>query len=391
MQSTTETPAIDIVEKNPYAPRPFVFTEAAICLRDAIRTTGFRSEHLVNQINPHSWSIVLGGRPQFEDELEHLDPRRCAIFNFEQLGSGSMLADAGYLSWLGKWLVVDYHGHNVQLLKKVNGPTQRAFELPVVPSLRLATSVDHDRQVDVLFYGTVNERRARVLGELERLGMRTEVVAGAYGPELSPAMLRARLVLHVHFYEMGLFPVARVLQPAACGVPVVCETSVFSPSNDWSRSGVVFCDYAALARTCRELLSDPQELQRHAERVQEFSSRVDFATPFRAVTAAMQANASMSLCNPVEEGSTQGRALLAVPDVLKPPRSEAGAEPLSDDQIEALLIREGALGPEEGTRTEPLSVVKREPGGSRIGKFLTWLSIAVVLLGSLKYWLDWNV
>ncbi|HEY8047571.1 MAG TPA: hypothetical protein VIE63_00245, partial [Ramlibacter sp.] len=116
MRPDPQRPAINVVEKNPYVPQPFVFTEVATCLRDAIRAAGYPSEHLQNRIDPAAFSIVLGGTPALQQQLEHMDPARCAIFNFEQLESTSNLAGPEYRRWLARWLVLDYHGSNVEVL-----------------------------------------------------------------------------------------------------------------------------------------------------------------------------------------------------------------------------------------------------------------------------------
>jgi hypothetical protein len=362
-------PQINVVEKNPYVPQPFVFSEVALCLRDAIRAAGCPSEHLVNRIDPQAYSIVLGGTPAFQQELAHMDPARCAIFNFEQLGSGSRMASPEYRRWLADWLVLDYHGSNVEFLKRENGARQLAFELPLVPSDSLVTTGEEAKSVDVLFYGTMSERRAKVLDELRALGLKIEVVAGAYGHELAPAVRRARLVLHVHFYETRLFPIARVLQPVAMGVPVVCETSLFSALNDWAHSGIVFADYGHLAETCRDLLDAPERMARRAAIAREFARHIDFATPFAHVVRAFE-----------------GLALRAdVPDE----ETKRAEGPLTDAEIEAILAAEGASPPEVDQPAPQLSVVQRQPGQGPLGKWVAWLLIAFMLLGGLKYWFQW--
>jgi hypothetical protein len=347
-----------------------VCTEVALCLRDAIRAAGHASEHLVNRIDPQAYSIVLGGTPAFQRDLPHMDAARCAIFNFEQLGSTSGLAGPEYRRWLADWLVLDYHASNVQLLKRENGPLQQAFELPLMPSDSLVTQGDEAKSVDVLFYGTMSERRARVLAEVERLGLKVEVVAGAYGRELAPAVRRARLVLHAHFYETRLFPVARVLQPAVMGVPVVCESSAFSELNDWSHSGIVFADYEHLAQMCRDLVDDPQRMARRAQMTREFVGHMDFATPFAQVAAAF--------------GSLGQRA-----HIINDP--SPGEPELTDEEIEAILANEGAQPPHADDPAPKLSVVQRQPGQGPLGKWIAWLLISFMLLGGLRYWFDWKL
>lgn len=369
-----DIPAINVIERNPYLPQPFVFTEVAVCLRDSIRRCGFRSEHLVNRIDPQAWSILLGATPAWTSKLEHLDPKRCAILNLEQLGSGSSLAGPDYVQWLAGWTVVDYHSRNIEFLRRANGPAQRVCELPIVPSPALVTTGAESRSVDVLFYGTLNERRAQVLRELESLGLSVETVAGAYGSELAPAVRRARMVVHIHFYETGLFPVARVLQPAVMGVPIVCETSVMSPMNDWSNSGIVFAHYDQLVSTCRHLLESPTRLHQHACQVQAFHKGLDFAAPFQHLMSILQPEPGCRT-GALDEGLHAGDALPS----------------LSDRQIEELLLLEGAQLPPADDAGPPLALVQREPGQGLLGKWIAWLLVAFMLLGSLKYWLDWHV
>jgi hypothetical protein len=366
-------PAIDVVEKNPYVPQPFVFTEAALCLRDAIRAAGYPSEHLVNRVDPLSYSIVLGGTPQLIRELPGVDPMRCAIFNFEQLGSTSNIATPEYRRWLSGWLVLDYHSNNIEFLKRENGPNQLAFELPLVPSESLVTQGPEEKSVDVLFYGTMSERRAHVLRELEAMGLRIEVVAGAYGAELAPAIRRAKLVLHVHYYERALFPVARFAQPVMMGVPIVCETSVFSEHGDWSHSGIVFADYRHLADTCHDLLDSPDRPARRAQMAREFVRHIDFATPFAHVVRAFEA---LPL-----------RANLVVVADEPAPLREGEEPPLSDEEIEAILAAEGASPPEAGQALPRLDVVRREPGQGRFGTWIAWVLIFFMVAGAIKAYL----
>ncbi len=275
---------VNVVELNPYAPRPFVFTEAARRLRDAIEAAGYVSHHSINEADVDALNIVLGGVAMLQEILKEFDPARTIVFNFEQLGSDSILLNDAYLDWLRDWTVADYHSANVAYLKQRNGSEQRVFELPLKPRPALHT-LAVKKSVDVVFYGTLSERRSGVIRKLQAQGLTVETVAGAYAEELTPALQRARLVLHVHFYATGLFPVARMLQPVENGVPIVCETSVFSELSDWSGSGILFADYEDLAGACQRLLQAPAEQLTRAQRSRDFAAHLDFATPFNAVVA----------------------------------------------------------------------------------------------------------
>lgn len=340
--------SVDVVELNPHAPRPYTFTEAALCLRASIEAAGYRCQLYVNQADTLQPCLVLGALPPRLGALGQLDPSRAVIVNLEQLGSGSTVIGQEYEPWLRGWLVADYHSANLEHLRRASGGLQRACELPLVPGRCLSFRPDlpADKTVDVLFFGTPNARRRAIVQALEAAGLRVETVAGAFAHELTPAIRRARLVLHVHFYDTGLFPISRVLQPVADGVPIVCEASVFSAQSDWSRSGIVFAPYEELVDACRRLLAAPAEQAERARRSREFAARLDFATPFARLLEMLDAMA-----------------------------------PQAPDEIEALAAREAEqLPPEAHLEVPPLKLAERQPGRGGRGLWLAGLLFAFSLL-----------
>jgi hypothetical protein len=358
---------VNVVEINPFAPRPFVFTEVAMSLRDSIRAAGYESAHLVNEFDPQAVSIVLGASPgSLPEALRKLDPRSTILFNFEQLGSTSAMAGPDYRRWLRNWVVADYHSRNAELLLAENGPTQQVGLLPLVPSPRLVVmpaDTPIAKSVDVLFFGTLSARREAVLQQLRDAGSTVEVVSGAYANELTPAILRARLVLHVHFYESAYFPVARMLQPVAQGVAIVCEQSVFSAHDGWDRSGILFAAYDDLPGICRSLLAMPQEQQLRTAHALQFAARQDFATPLARLLQMLDTHAAR------------------VPQVASAPVTVDTGQPLSNEEIEAILAEEASQLPEAGSAPPDLSVVKREPGQGRIGQLIVWVLVAFMVTG----------
>lgn len=365
---------VNVVEINPHAPRPFVFTETALCLQESIQRAGFMSNLYVNQADPRALSLVIGAVPPLLGPLQQLDPRKTIIFNLEQLASNSALTGADYRRWLRTWVVADYHSANIEHLKRENGDAQEALELPVVPGKAVVfrPELADDKSVDVLFFGTLTERRALIVRQLEEAGMTVEIVAGSYARELTPAIRRARIVLHVHFYSTGLFPVTRFLQPVASGVPIVCETSAVSSRSDWRRSGILFAQYDGLVEACRDLLLSPGEREERALRTQQFANRLDFTTPFALVLEAVAARLA-----------TAPAALPASPHELAP-SAVAGDEALSNPAIEDLLAREpDALAPESHLQPPPLRMVERQPGQGRWG---VWVVCLLLLLSLFTIW-----
>lgn len=325
--------AIDVIELNPYAPRPFVFTEICLCLRDSLRRAGLSSEHLFNSAGPDParWALVPVPLAGWQEAVARLDPARTLLFNLEQLGSSAPQAGADYVQALAGWAVADYNRHNLELLRQANGPAQVAFELPLVPSPTLAFAAEEpvaEPSVDVLFYGSLNPRREQALAALRAAGLVVEVVQGAYAWELAPALRRAKVVLHVHYNaEARRFPVGRVLQPLAAGVAVVCEEAEFSDRLPWAESGVVFAPLDHLATECLALLANPGERQRRAQQGRQFCG-------------------SLNVVGALEEGLADARSVR---------RAFEGHAELG-------------LAPESHLNPPPLALVMREPGKGGAGK-----------------------
>lgn len=78
--------------------------------------------------------------------------------------------------------------------------------------------------IDIIFTGSMNERRRRVLQALADKGLNVvHVPPGAYGAVRDMQLSRAKLALNMLFYEDGMFPALRVAHLVANGVPVLSE------------------------------------------------------------------------------------------------------------------------------------------------------------------------
>jgi hypothetical protein len=353
---------IDVVEDNPYAPQPFVFSELAACLCASIRQLGFADcRHVVNQVDQDRLALVFMPNPGWESLVSRLNPRLTVLINLEQLGSESALLGNGYVDELARWPVLDYSSANIEFLRQRHGARQLAFELPFVPGpaaiFRPELAVE-EKSVDVLFFGTLSDRRSLILEQLRAAGLTVEVVAGAYAWELTPAVLRARMVLHIHYYSTKLFPISRMLQPVANGVPVVCETSVHADLSDWSRSGMVFADYEQLVATCVALLDSPQQQLDAVQRTLRFARQLDFERPFMALL--------------------QG---LAQRDAQAPIKSRAAAgDGLSHEEIDTILRLESTqLPPPADVRPAPIVLAQRRPSEGRFGRIGMLVYLGFVL------------
>lgn len=184
-------------------------------------------------------------------------PTDSILFNLEQLGSTSAVMTPAYQDALSRFAVFDYSRRNVEWLtcSGIN-PQAQWVGIGYASTLERVTPAP-DPDIDVLFYGLLNERRRRVLSELEASGLRVVALTGVFGAALDPYIARAKVVLNVHFYETHQFEVVRVGYLLNNRVAVVSEISADTDIDDRLRVAVCGADYDALASECLRLVRDP--------------------------------------------------------------------------------------------------------------------------------------
>ncbi len=85
--------------------------------------------------------------------------------------------------------------------------------------------------IDVVFSGVINERRAVVLNALQAKGLSVVVVpTRLYGRGRDALLARARVALNMLFYQDGVCPALRVAHLVANHVPVISERA----REEWS-------------------------------------------------------------------------------------------------------------------------------------------------------------
>jgi hypothetical protein len=167
------------------------------------------------------------------------------IYNTEHPSSG-WLAHRSYVGLLSTHEVWDYRPLGV-------GKGRRAKYVPIgyVPQLTRIPKAD-PQDIDVLFYGSMNDRRAKVLTELREAGLAVVNVFGVYGKERDALIARSKVVLNMHYYEPGEFESVRVSYLWANRKCVVSEEGRQSPQDNR-------VEYDRLASVCQYLAERPDQ------------------------------------------------------------------------------------------------------------------------------------
>lgn len=194
-------------------------------------------------------------------------PESAIVFNGEQVGPDSL--------WQHRRLFELYRGHTVWDYSAVNAERYKLYRLSRPQVVRPGASpvLRHrfpqlEMTHDVVFFGSSNPRREKVLAELTAEGI--DVLRprfGLYGTERDEEVAKARLCINLHFYETSVFEAVRCSYLALNDIPVLTESSEASENLLWGIASARYTDFVQsvkMALSTRGLLHVFQNQQRAA-------------------------------------------------------------------------------------------------------------------------------
>lgn len=232
------------------------FDEVAISLQHAFEELGgsapiIRSHDNLNGRSP----IILGSHLLGQKERKSI-PRDSIIVNLEQYSPDSRWFDESYLDLIRSHALLDFSRKNISALKSRGIKDIGLLELGYSSRLQRIPR-ETPKDIDVLFYGSMNERRARILGELRSRGVHVKHLFDVYGPERDDHISRSKIVLNIHYYSASIFEAVRVSYLLNNEVCVVCEGQCDDPDIQRYRDGLEIAAYDCLVNRCLDLLGSP--------------------------------------------------------------------------------------------------------------------------------------
>jgi hypothetical protein len=162
-----------------------------------------------------------------------------------------------YLSLLSRYPVLDYSARNRDALEQIGIHHARLLEIGYSAKLsRIPT--DREKDIDVLFYGAVSKRRALILEEAKRRGLRLVTLFGVYGEERDAAIARAKVVLNMRQHRTNIFETVRISYLLANQACVVSEGDEEDPDVQPFLGGLEVVPYDLLVDRCLELVGDDE-------------------------------------------------------------------------------------------------------------------------------------
>lgn len=185
-------------------------------------------------------NILFGMRPGSVSTL----PTDTIIYNGEQVNKDGMwpsLVESYKRLVLSGCTIWDYSAANAKRYSEWGLVVPKVVRPGYCPTLDDGRFQEVPKTHDVVFFGSTNERRNKILAAIEAEGFTVlRVPFGVYGAERDALVAKARLCVNIHYYESAIFEAVRCAYLAQCGVPVISESSVAGENAQWGISGISY-------------------------------------------------------------------------------------------------------------------------------------------------------
>jgi hypothetical protein len=284
-----------------------VFAPKCEALADLLRKRGFRAE-IRSGLSFWTRALLKSSRDLwigfwFGVPLDLL-PKEYILWNPEPLDRPRERTgvDERWFEAIGRAREVwDYKRSNAEHLQALGVPFHVVpFGYVLHYELRFQKYVERQalrQDIDVLFVGTMCERRQRVLDDLERRGMNIHIVSGenrAYGAELDELLARSKIILGIHAFDEAVGQIvdyARVDYPISNGLFVLHERPSGAARDVAFEENVATCEYGEIGATCAKFLAAPEARLAKAAASREWfrtEFRLDDFVPYRSVEALLR-------------------------------------------------------------------------------------------------------
>ena len=168
-----------------------------------------------------------------QSSLKFLIPNTYFIYQTEQLNTKERAAkfhnnESMFKLFNNAYQVFDYSKDNMLLYSEKYNKVP--MFLPFISGIDAATTANttatsSNKTIDVLFYGTLNQRRYIIIEVLKQLMPKLKIVVEevVFGKQLQEKIKQSKIVLNIHNYEHATLETARIMEAMQYGVHIISE------------------------------------------------------------------------------------------------------------------------------------------------------------------------
>lgn len=262
----TSDPAYNVCLPQPEGYKhSFCLLELAELITYSLQDLGYDTTFRVNDLDTGRRNIIVGCHLVGPELIQQV-PESTIVVNSEQIYDQDPFEwNRNIFAWAGSFETWDYSPRNVSAFARRGLPDVKLLKIGHQPQLtRIEKSPEPD--IDVLFYGSVTDRRTAVFEEIRRRGINLVTLFAVYGAERDAYIARSKVVLNLHNHAAEIFEVVRVHYLLSNSVAVVSELNPSTSVSDFYSEAVAGVPYESLADECERLVNDGAARQEIQER-----------------------------------------------------------------------------------------------------------------------------
>ena len=252
----TDTPAYNVcLPQPPGYQHSFCLLELSELLAFSLQDLGYDTTFRINDIDTNRRNIIVGCHLVDVDLMPQM-PESSIMINSEQIYDQDPFEwNKNIFEWAGNFETWDYSPRNVEAFAQRGLPDVKLFKIGHSSRLtRIEKSPEPD--IDVLFYGSMTDRREVVFEQIRQRGLNLTTLFAVYGAERDEYIARAKVVLNLHNHAAEIFEVVRVHYLLSNAVAVVSEVNSSTSVPDFYAEAVAGVPYESLADECARLATD---------------------------------------------------------------------------------------------------------------------------------------
>jgi len=255
-----------------------VFEEVQTLIVEGLNTLGHNAVKSNVYDDPKRRNIILGGNLinlQSQERFTKLKFKNDSIFiNLERFGHDAF--NEQYLNILRNYEIWDFSQINLKRINELYNLKIKLY-LPLGYTSKLETiNKTAKKEIDILFVGSLSQRRKLLLQKIADLGIKVRYLFGVYGQKRDEIISKTKLMLNIHYHDQGSLEHVRIFYYLINQKPVLSESSDILDENiDWSNA-ISLTSYDNLPYKALALLQNEKELTNFANNGYTFIKKQKF-------------------------------------------------------------------------------------------------------------------
>lgn len=260
-----------------------VFSDFIDLLSHSLSDLGYSIQVGENHLEPKARNIIVGTYLLDMSAIDRIPPGTIFI-NTEQVGEGPDIWNQRIQYFVSRFPSWDYAPGNIDRFKFLGIREPLLMRIGYHPQLRRITP-QKEYDIDVLFYGAINEDRAAILAQLEAAGLRVTSLFGVFGEERDRYIARSKLVLNLHQHQSKVFEILRVHYLMNNAKAVVAQHDEDSQMMPDYLDGIIAAPHNQIVDACLQIASCRATIQEYEQKAISTIKRMDAVAMMRDLLA----------------------------------------------------------------------------------------------------------